>query len=318
MKAVKALKYGKPEVLQIVEVTKPIAKGNEVLIKIKASSVTPTDSASRQGKPFLIRFFTGIFKPNLIFGSDFAGIIEEIGNDVTRFKVGDEVFGMSGTVASCNAEYICIKENSVIVIKPKNIDFNQAASISDGGLTSLVFLREKAKIKPGQNILINGATGNVGTAAIQLAKYYGAKVTSVCSSKNFDLATSLGSDFVIDYAKEDFIKSVKKYDVIFDVIGNSNYSKCKNSLTDSGIYMTTVPTFKILFDMLRTKYTKKKANFTATGLLQNRDNLKFIAKLIEENKYKPVIDTVYTLSEIIKAHRYVDGKHRSGNIVLKI
>lgn len=318
MKAVKAFRYGVPEVLQIVEVSKPMAKKNEVLVKIKASSVTPTDSASRKGNPFIVRFFTGLFKPNMIFGSDFAGIIEGIGPEVKEFQVGDKVFGMSGTIASCNAEYICIKENGVITKIPKNIDFNQAASICDGGLTSLVFLRDKAKLKAGQHILINGATGNVGTAAIQLAKYYGAKVTSVSSSKNFDLATSLGSDFVIDYSKEDFTKSSKKYDVIFDVIGNSNFSKCKNSLTNSGIYMTTVPAFKILFDMLRTKYSKKKANFTATGLLQNRDNLKFITKLIEENKYKPVIDKIYKLSEIIEAHKYVDGKHRSGNLVIEI
>lgn len=319
MKAVRAKKYGDPEVLYIANVEKPSPKEDQILIKVHYSTVTPTDAAMRSGKPFIVRFFSGLTKPNNIFGSDFAGVVESVGEKVTKFNVGDEVYGMSADAGGGNAEYLCLKESKVIGAKPRNITYAEAASITDGGLTALVFLRDIAKIKKGQSILINGATGNVGSAAVQLAKYYGAIVTAVCSKENSEFVKSIGADKVINYEVEDFLNNGEKYDFIFDVVGKSTFGEAKKSLTEKGMFLATVPTFGVAFATLRTMILgNKKAAFAATGLMQTPANLEYMTKLIESGDFKPIIDSEFEMKDVDKAHELIDKKHRRGNVVLKI
>lgn len=319
MKAIKAKEYGAPQVLHIVNVEKPFPKDDQVLIKVEYSAVTPSDAAMRSGKPFIVRFFAGLTKPNIVFGTDFAGTIESIGSKVTKFKIGDRVYGMSATDGGGNAEYCCVQQDKVIGTSPQNIDFAQAASITDGGLTALVFLRDIAKIKKGQSILINGATGNVGSAAVQLAKYYGAQVNAVCSSANTDFVKSIGADEVINYEVEDFKSKGKKYDIIFDVVGKTTFKEAKDFLNNNGIFLATIPTLGNILGTLRSKlFGNKKLAFVATGLSQTQENLNFMTKLIENGNFKPLIDSEFLMQDIVKAHELIDKKHRRGNVVLKI
>jgi len=319
MKAVIALKYGSPDVLQIREMEKPAPEDNEVLIKINETIVTPSDCAFRKAEPFITRFFAGLLKPRHILGVELAGEIEAVGKDVKLYTIGDRVFGTSGIEFGAHAEYKCLPETEVLEVTPENITDGEAAAVCDGGLTSLVFLRDKALIKEGQKILINGASGSVGSFAVQLAKYYGAEVTGVCSAANAELVTSLGADNVIDYNKKDFSTMNLTYDIIFDAVGKSSFSKCKKSLKENGKYLTTVPSLAIVFQMLWTsKAGNKKAIFAATGLSQKKENLTFLKKLLEEGKLKSVIDRRYQLEQIADAHRYVDEGHKKGNVVIKI
>ncbi len=318
MKAVRAKKYGDPEVLYIANVEKPSPKEDQILIKVHYSTVTPTDAAMRSGKPFIVRFFSGLTKPNNIFGSDFAGVVESVGEKVTKFKVGDEVYGMSPD-SGANAEYLCVNEDKVVGKMPKNVSFAEATSVTDGGLTALVFLRDIAKIKKGQSILVNGATGNVGSSAVQLAKYYGAKVTAVCSKENTEFVKSIGADKVINYEVEDFLNNGEKYDFIFDVVGKSSFGEAKKSLTEKGMFLATVPTFGVAFSTLRTMmFGNKKAAFAATGLMQTPANLEYMTKLIESGDFKPIIDSEFEMKDVEKAHELIEKKHRRGNVVLKI
>jgi len=319
MKAVVALKYGTPDVLQIRDVEKPIPKDNEVLIKINETIVTPSDCAFRKAEPFITRLFAGLLKPKHILGVELAGEIEAIGKNVTLYTKGDRVFGTSGIDFGAHAEYKCLPETEVLEITPEIMTDGEAAAVCDGGLTSLVFLRDKAQIKKGQKILINGASGSVGSFAVQLAKYYGAEVTGVCSSANVELVKSLGADYVIDYKKDDFTALDRTYDVIFDAVGKSSFSRCKKALKEKGVYLTTVPTLAIVFQMLWTSKSKsKKAIFAATGLSQKKENLTFLKELIEKGKLKSVIDRRFSLEQIADAHRYVDEGHKKGNVVITI
>jgi NADPH:quinone reductase-like Zn-dependent oxidoreductase len=316
MKAIVYTKFGPPEVLHLQEVAKPIPKANEVLIKIVATTVVKEDPDMRASPGF-----NGLLKPrNLILGQELAGEIEAVGNAVTRFRPGDQVFGID--MFGAYAEYKCMPEDGALAIKPANINYEDAASVPNGALTALPFLRDKGEIHSGQNVLIYGASGSVGTAAVQLARYYGAEVTGVCSTANLEWVKSLGADQVIDYTQEDFTKSSKTYDIIFDTIGKRSFSACKGSLTDEGIYLATVPTPVIMLQALWTsKRGRKKVKFAATGLRPAREKIKelvFLTELIEAGKVKPVIDRCYPLEQIAEAHRYVEQGHKKGNVVITL
>ena len=328
MKAIVYTEYGPPDVLQLKEVEKPVPEDNEVLIKIHATTVTAVDCTFRKGSPFIGRFFSGLTRPkNPIPGTEFAGEIEAVGVDVKRFKEGDQVFGTS-TGNGAYAEYMCLsEEESTLAIKPANMTFEEAACC-DGALTALPFLRDKGNIQSGQKVLIYGASGSVGTAAVQLARYFGAEVTGVCSTTNIEMVKSLGADKVIDYTQEDFAKSGQTYDIIFDAVSvydavsKRSFSRCKGSLRQNGVYLSFVFGLPILLQMLWTsKVGSKKAIISATGLRPVPERLIFLKELIElieARKIKPVIDRRYQLEQMAEAHRYVETGHKKGNVVITL
>ena len=316
MKAIVYTKFGPPEVLHLQEVEKPTPKANEVLIKIHATTVVKEDPDMRASPGF-----NGFLKPrNPILGQELAGEVEAIGNAVTRFRPGDQVFGMD--MFGAYAEYKCMPENGALAIKPANMSYEEAASVPNGALTALPFLRDKGNIQSEQTVLIYGASGSVGTAAVQLANYYGADVTGVCSTTNLEWVKSLGADQAIDYTQEDFTENGKTYDIIFDTVGKRSFSECKGSLTDKGIYLATVPTLAIMIRALwPAKSGSKKVKFAAAGLRSASKKIKdlvFLTELIEAGKIKPVIDRCYPLEQIVEAHRYVEKGHKKGNVVITV
>jgi NADPH:quinone reductase-like Zn-dependent oxidoreductase len=322
MKAIIYEKYGSPDVLVLKEIEKPVPKDNEILIKIFATTITTVDSIFRKGDSFFARLATGITKPkNKILGTEFSGVVESVGKEVKLFKPGDKVFGDSSKKSSTHAEYICLSEDEPVITIPSNLSFEEAASIPYGTLTALPFLRDNGKIKAGQKVLIIGASGAVGTYAVQFAKHFDANVTGVCSTSNIELVKSLGTDKVIDYTKEDFSKSGEKYNIIFDTVGKSSFNQCKKSLTENGIYLTTVVGLQILKQMLLTSKAKKKAIVAFTGLRSSKDRTKdlvYIKELIEAGKIKPVIDKYFSFDKFIDAHAYVDKGHKKGNVVISV
>jgi len=323
MKAIVCTKYGTPDVLQLREVEKPSPGNNEVLVKVIAASVTKADCMMRQGTPFYGRLFIGLTKPkHPIPGTGFAGVIEKVGKDVTLFKKGVSVFGETGVGFSTNAEYLKVAEDALIAQLPSNMTFEEAAPICDGGLTSWSFLKDIGKIQAGYRVLINAASGSLGTAAVQIAKHFGADVTGVCSGANVEMVKSLGADKVIDYTKGDFTKNGKTYDVIFDTIGKSSFSQCKDSLTANGVYLSPVMKIPLLLQMMWTsKFSNKKVKFSATGLRpvpELKALLNEVIEAIEAGSLKMVIDKKYSLEETAKAHWYVETGHKKGNVVLRM
>jgi NADPH:quinone reductase-like Zn-dependent oxidoreductase len=316
MKAMVYTKFGPPEVLHLQEVEKPAPKAHEVLIKMFATTVVKEDPDMRASPGI-----NGFLKPrNPILGQELAGEIEAIGKDVTRFKPGDQVFGFD--MFGAYAEYKSMPENGALARKPTNMSYEEAASVPNGALTALPFLRDKGKIRSGQTVLIYGASGSVGAAAVQLAKYYGATVTGVCGTTNLEWVKSLGADQVIDYTQEDFTENGRTYDIIFDTVGKTSFLQCKGSLTDEGIYLATVPTPLIMLQALWTaKNGTKKVKFAAAGLRPAREKIKdlvFLTELIEMGKMKAVIDRCYPLEQIAEAHRYVEQGHKKGNVTITI
>lgn len=316
MNAIVYTKFGPPEVLQLREVAKPKPKENEVLIKIHATTVVKEDPDMRAS-----RGFNGFLKPrHPILGQELAGEVEATGKAVTRFKPGDPVFGID--MFGAYAEYKCMPENAALAIKPANMSYEEAASVPNGALTALPYLRDKGKIQSGQTVLIYGASGSVGAAAVQLARYYGAKVTGVCSTANLEMVKSLGAEQVIDYTQEDFTENGKTYDIIFDTVGKRSFSECKGSLADGGIYLATVPTPVMMLQVLWTgRSGSKKVKLAATGLRPAREKIKdlaFLTGLIEAGKMKAIIDRCYPLEQIAEAHRYVEKGHKKGNVVITV
>jgi NADPH:quinone reductase-like Zn-dependent oxidoreductase len=328
MKAIIWTRYGPPEVLQLKEVRKPIPKENDVIIKIHSTTVTTGDCETRELKlPFYISFpmrvFFGLIKPKRvkILGQELAGEIESVGQAVSKFKKGDRVFAFAGFWMGAYAEYISLPEKpaemgGIVVQMPANISYEEAAAVPLGGLEALYFIR-KANIQKGQEILINGAGGSIGTYAVQLAKYYGAIVTAVDSADKLDMLKSIGSDYTIDYTKEDFTLSSQRYDIIFDVIGKSQFSGSMRSLKQDGLYLiANARPLRMIRGALASVKSNKKVIFG--GANQTIEDLVFLKDLIETKKIKPVIDRKYPLEQIIEAHKYVEEGNKKGNVVITV
>lgn len=330
MKAITFTEYGSPAVLKLNDVEKPTPKINEVLIRIHATSLNVGDLWARNFKaitpgkfsmPFLFwlpaRMFFGWSKPKVnILGSEFSGEVEAVGSDVKRFKKGDRVFGYRGQSMGANAEYLCVSESGMIAPMPANMTYEEAAAIPYGALTALSLLR-KVNIQPGQKVLVNGASGGIGSAAVQLAKYFGAHVTGVCSTPRVDFVKSIGADKVIDYTQEDFTQNGETYDLILDIMNKSSFARCKNSLTPTGVYLLASFKMKQVFQMFWTSMTGGRKVVCALSEEKPAD-LVIIKDLAEAGKIKAVIDKRYPLEQTAEAHRYVEKGHKKGNIVITV
>jgi len=322
MKAIVQIKYGPPDVLQLKEVEKPVPKDNEVLIRIYATTVTKFDCWQRSctaptGMGLISRIAGGFTKPKrTIIGTELAGEIESVGKDVKRFREGDQVFAFTGAGMGAYAEYKCLPEDGAVAIKPANMTYEEAAAVPYGGLTALYFLR-KGNIQSGQKVLIFGASGGLGTYAVQLAKYFGSEVTGVCSTTKLELVKSLGADKVIDYTKEDFTKNGQTYDVIFDTVGKSSFSRSSRSLKKKGIYIFSTFGLPKLVQILWLSMTSSKK--AIIGLVKERtEDLVFLKELLEAGKIKPAIDRCYPLEQIAEAHSYVEKGHAKGKVVITV
>jgi len=319
MRAIINTKYGPPEVVKLMEVDKPVPKDNEVLIKVYVTTVNRTDCGFRSAQYFISRFFSGLFRPkNKTLGNEFAGIIESVGINVTSFKIGDKVFGYNDTKFGAHAEYMTMAENAAIAMMPVNLTFEEAAPITEGGHYALCDIKA-AKIKKGQNVMIYGATGAIGSAAVQLAKYFGATVTAVCNTKNVDLIKSLGADLVIDYTKQDFTKTNQTFDFVFDTVGKSSFGKCKPILNKNGIYISTELgrySENIFLALITPVFSSKKVLFPMPTIC--KDDVIFLKELVVAGKYKPVIDRQYRLEQIVDAYKYVESGQKTGNVLISL
>jgi len=322
LKAIVYEKYGPPDVLRLKEVEKPSPKDNEVLVKVHAATVTAGDCEIRRFKlPVLywlpVRLYMGLIKPRInILGQELAGEIEDLGKEVKRFKAGDQVYGSTGMSLGAYAEYTCLPEKATLALKPANMTYEEAAAVPVGGVNALYFLR-KAHIQRGQNILIYGASGSIGTVAVQLAHYFGADVTGVCSTAKLEMVKSLGADKVIDYTKEDFTESNETWDVIFDTIGKSSFSRSKRALTKNGIYLLANPGLSEMVRGMWTSMTSSRRVITRLAK-ESAEDLIFLKGLIEAGKIRSVIDRGYPLEQMAEAHQYVEQGHKMGNVVITV
>lgn len=328
MKAVVYTEYGPPDVLQLKEVEKPAPRGNEILIRNHATTVNIGDIWARNFKEITPSRFTmplplwlpsrlyfGVTRPRItILGNEFAGQIEATGRDVKRFRKGDQVFGYRGQSMGAYAGYLCMPEDGLVAIKPANLSYEEAAAVPYGALTALSLLR-KANIQRGQKVLINGASGSIGSAAVQLARYFGAEVTGVCGTPGLEFVKTLGADKVLDYTREDFTRNGETYDLIFDILGKSSFSSCKNSLTQNGIYLLASFKTRQLFQMLWTSLAPGKKVICALSS-ENPKDLIFIKELVEAGKIKSIIDRCYPLEQTAEAHRYVEKGCKRGSVII--
>lgn len=319
MKAIVYTKYGSPEVLQLKDVEKPTPKDNEVLIKIHATTVNRTDCGFRKPEYLIIRLINGLFRPRrTILGSELAGEIEATGKNVKTFKPGDQVFGLSTSIFGTHAEYICIPETGSIAIKPANISYAEAAAICDGAFLSMTYIR-KIDFKKAPKILINGASGSIGSASVQLARYYGAEITAVSNTRNLELVKSLGADHIVDYMKDDFTQNGQMYDFVIDAVGKSSFFRCKKILKPGGVYFSTELGFlsqNIFLALLTPIFGGKKVMFPLPK--DTKEDIILFKELIEAGKYKAVIDRSYQLEEIVEATKYVETGQKAGNVVIDL
>ncbi|MCP4261377.1 MAG: NAD(P)-dependent alcohol dehydrogenase [Planctomycetes bacterium] len=322
MKAVVYTKYGPPDVLQLKEVEKPVPKDNEVLIIVHATTINRTDCATIRAKPFFMRIITGLLKPKKqIPGTEFAGKIGEIGKNVTSFKIGDKVFGFDDQGSGSHAQYMTISEKKAVTI-PKNITYEQAAASIEGAHYAYNFIN-KVNLKSGQKVLVNGATGAIGSAAVQLLKYFDVNITAVCNTKNIELVKSLGADKIIDYTKEDFTKDDQKYNFVFDTVGKSSFFKCKQLLQPGGVYISSDLGYMaqniflpLITPIIKPVIGNKKTIFP--NPIDIKGSILLIKKLIEKGKFKAVIDRQYPLGQIVEAYRYVEKGQKTGNVVITL
>lgn len=320
MKAIVYERYGPPDVLQLKDIEKPTPKDNEVLIKIYATTVTSGDWRVRSlnvpaGFGLIMRLVFGISKPRQpVLGTELAGVVESTGKAARKFKIGDQVFAFNDTSMGCHAEYKCMPEDGMVSFKPARLSFDEAAALSFGGTTALDFLR-RGKLQRGEKILINGASGGVGTAVVQLAKYLGADVTGVCSTANQDLVASLGADHVIDYTKEDFTNNGKTYDVIVDTVGNAPFSRIKNALTNDGRLLMVLAGLPDMLQIPWVSITSRKKIIAGPATVRLED-LDLLAELAQAGQFRPVMDRRYPFEQFVEAHRYVDTRRKKGNVSL--
>ena len=329
MKAIVYEEYGSPEVLKIKEIEKPVPKDNEILIRIHATSINYGDLIARNFKNISPRQFNmamplwlsarimfGWSKPKKkILGSEFAGQVEETGKSVKKFKKGDPVFGYVGQKMGTNTEFMCIPENGTVAIKPSNLSFEEASVIPYGALMAMEHL-SKANIQKGQKVLVNGASGSIGSAGVQLAKYHGGEITGVCGSLRLKFVKSLGADKVIDYTKEDFTRNNEMYDLIYDILGKSKFENCKNSLTGNGIYLIASFKMKQIFQMFWTKLSGSSKKVICALAVDKTENLITIKNLVESGHIRAIVDKSFPMDKIVEAHRYAEEGEKKGSIVL--
>ena len=322
MKAIVYTHYGSPDVLQLREVEKPVPGDNEVLVKVVATTVNRTDCATIRAIPFFLRIITGLFKPKKqIPGTEFSGTIEAIGENILSLKVGDRVFGFEDQGAKSHAQYLTISEDKAVTI-PENITYEQAAASSEGAHYAYNFIN-KVDLERGQDVLVNGATGAIGSAAVQLLKYFGANVTAVCATKNVELVKSLGADKVIDYLKEDFTKDDQKYNFVFDAVGKSSFFKCRHLLEPGGVYISSDLGYlsqniflPLITPIIKPLIEHKKTIFPTP--VNIRESLLLVKKLIEQGKFRAVIDSELPLEHIVEAYKYVEKGKKTGNVVITL
>lgn len=320
MKAAVHTRYGPPEVVRIAEVDEPPVGDHEVLVKVHATTVNRTDWGFRAGKPFIVRFFSGLLKPKAtILGREFAGVVEAIGRGVTSFEVGDEVFGFSEKRFGAHAEYLSMAEDGPLTTMPANLTFEVAASSTESSHYALACIT-KAKIRSGQHVLVNGATGAIGSAAVQLLKRLGAVVTAVCGTQNTELVRGLGADKVIDYTAGDFTKDAQTYDVVFDAVGMSSFGRCKRLLKPGGIYISSDLGFLAQNPILGlvTRFTRGKKAMMPIPPKYDQARVKHVKEMIESGEFKPVIDRRYRLDQIVEAYKYVETGQKIGNVVISV
>jgi NADPH:quinone reductase-like Zn-dependent oxidoreductase len=316
MKAVVCDRYGPPEVLRIEDIERPVPGPDEVLIRIRATTVNRSDTETRQGSPAVARLLTGLRRPrHRVLGTELAGEVEAAGSAVTEFKPGDAVFGVRAWKFGAHAEFVCMRESAALALKPAGMSFEEAAAVCDGVILALMGLRP-ADVRKGRSILVYGASGSIGTAAVQLSRYFGADVTAVCGTKNLDLVRSLGAEQVIDYTREDFTTNGQAYDVIFDAVGKHSFGRCRDSLNPGGIYVATDGLHNLLLAQW-TRFGDKKVIFPIPPRYTKQDVL-FLKGLLEAGQYRPVIDRRYPLAEVVEASRYVDTEQKTGNVVLTV
>jgi len=319
MKAIVYTRYGPPEVATLSEVPKPLPKANELLIKVYASTVNRTDSGFRSAQYFISRFWTGLLRPKYqILGCEFSGVVEEIGQAVTTFKKGDKVFGFNDRTSGGHGEYLTITETDAVATMPINFSFEEAAPLTEGAHYALADIRA-AKVERGQNVLVYGATGAIGSAAVQLLKHFGATVTAVCNTQNVALVKSLGADTVIDYQTQDFTKTEVKFEFIFDAVGKSSFAQCKPLLTQKGVYISTElgqNGVNILLALTTPLWGSKRLLFPIPSI--SKQDVIFLKELAEKGIFKPIIDRQFNMNQIVDAYKYVDSGQKTGNVVLKI
>ena len=317
MKAVICDRYGPPDVLRVIDVERPVHGPDEVLIRIRATTVNRSDCHYREGTPPFARLFTGLIRPrHRILGSELAGDVEAVGPAVTEFTPGDAVFGVKPWKFGAHAEYICMRESAALAHRPAGVSYEEAAAVCDGVILALMGLR-RADIRKGRSILVYGASGSIGTAAVQLSRYYDADVTAVCSTKNLELVKDLGADRVIDYTREDFTTNGHTYDVIFDAVGKHSFGRCRDSLNPGGIYLATDQLYNLVLALWTSRVGDKKVVFPIPPRYTKQDVV-FLRGLMEAGQYRAVIDRHYPLADVVEACRYVETEQKTGNVVLTV